>query len=197
MLAAAAGEGSSSIARREGVRTTTVGRWRTRFADKGLPGLQDEPRGGRPTEYGPQAEQRLLANPRWTAKRRRSARRRDKSDDDDALSIARVALREDPALPLVRPPADGPEEILAVLVAVREELLADATRIFKRIHAYLPLLEPDYRRLLPDRRAGGSTSRWPSRRWRRHRGCGARRAARGLRLGGGFVRERRDLVRLG
>ena len=61
VLAAAAGEGSSSIARREGVRTTTVSRWRTRFADKGLPGLQDEPRGGRPTEYGPRAEQRLLA----------------------------------------------------------------------------------------------------------------------------------------
>lgn len=89
-------------------------------------------------------------NPRWTAHGRRSARRRDKSDDDDALSIARVALREDPALPLVRPPADGPDELLAVLVAIREELLADATRIVNRIHAYLPLLEPDYKRLLPD-----------------------------------------------
>lgn len=32
VLAAAAGEGSSSIARREGVRTTTVSRWRMRFA---------------------------------------------------------------------------------------------------------------------------------------------------------------------
>ena len=89
-------------------------------------------------------------NPRWTAQGRRAARRRDKSDDDDALSIARVALREDPPLPLVSPPADGPEERLAVLVAVREELLADATRIVNRIHAYLPLLEPDYKRLLPD-----------------------------------------------
>jgi transposase len=89
-------------------------------------------------------------NPRWTAQGRRSARRRDKSDDDDALSIARVALREDPALPLVRPPTDGPEELLAVLVAAREELLVDATRIGNRIHAYLPLLEPDYKRLLPD-----------------------------------------------
>ncbi len=89
-------------------------------------------------------------NPRWTAHARRSARRRDKSDDDDALAIARVALREDPALPLVRPPADGPEELLGVLVAVREELLADATRIANRIHAYLPLLEPDYKHLLPD-----------------------------------------------
>ena len=90
-------------------------------------------------------------NPRWTAQGRRSARRRDKSDDDDdALSIARVALREDPALPLVSPPADGPEELLAVLVAVREEFLVDATRLVNRIHAYLPLLEPDYKHLLPD-----------------------------------------------
>ncbi len=89
-------------------------------------------------------------NPRWTAEGRRSARRRDKSDDDDALSIARVALREDPALPRVAAPTDGPEELLAVLVAVREELLVDATRLVNRIHAYLPFLEPDYKRLLPD-----------------------------------------------
>lgn len=61
VLAAAAGEGSTSIARREGVRTTTVSTWRTRFAAKGLPALQDEPRRGRPTEYGPEAEQRILA----------------------------------------------------------------------------------------------------------------------------------------
>jgi len=44
VLAAAAGEGSTNIARREGVRVDTVSTWRTRFAEKGLPGLQDEPR---------------------------------------------------------------------------------------------------------------------------------------------------------
>ncbi|MPZ22508.1 MAG: helix-turn-helix domain-containing protein [Dehalococcoidia bacterium] len=42
MLAAAGGEGSASIARREGVRLNTVSTWRRRFADKGLAGLQDE-----------------------------------------------------------------------------------------------------------------------------------------------------------
>lgn len=61
VLAAAAGEGSTSIARREGVRVTTVSTWRKRFADKGLPGLQDEGRAGRPMTYGPEAEQRILA----------------------------------------------------------------------------------------------------------------------------------------
>jgi len=61
VLAAAAGEGSTSIARREGVRVNTVSTWRTRFAEKGLPGLQDEPRTGRPLAYGVEAERRILA----------------------------------------------------------------------------------------------------------------------------------------
>jgi len=61
VLAAAAGEGSVSIARREGVRVTTVSTWRTRFAAKGTPGLIDEPRAGRPAVYGPETEARVLA----------------------------------------------------------------------------------------------------------------------------------------
>jgi len=61
VLAAAADEGSASIARREGVRINTVSTWRTRFAARGLAGLEDEPRAGRPTVYGPEAEARVLA----------------------------------------------------------------------------------------------------------------------------------------
>jgi transposase len=61
VLAAAAGEGSASIARREGVRINTVSTWRTRFAAKGLAGLEDERRSGRPTVYGPETEARVLA----------------------------------------------------------------------------------------------------------------------------------------
>ena len=61
VLAAAAGEGSSSIARREGVRVNTVSTWRMRFAAKGMSGLQDQSRAGRPNEYGPEAEERILA----------------------------------------------------------------------------------------------------------------------------------------
>lgn len=61
IVAAAGGEGSASIARREGVRLTTVSTWRKRFAEQGLAGLQDERRSGRPEIYGSAAEQRILA----------------------------------------------------------------------------------------------------------------------------------------
>jgi transposase len=61
ILAAAAGEGTASIARREGVRLNTVSTWRVRFAEKGMPGLEDEPRRGRPTVCGAAAERRILA----------------------------------------------------------------------------------------------------------------------------------------
>jgi len=61
ILAAAAGEGSASIARRESVRLNTVSTWRTRFAEKGITGLADQRRSGRPPVYGPETEQRVLA----------------------------------------------------------------------------------------------------------------------------------------
>jgi transposase len=61
VLAAAAGEGSASIARREAVRLNTVSTWRSRFADSGIAGLRDQQRAGRPRQYGAEAEQRLLA----------------------------------------------------------------------------------------------------------------------------------------
>jgi transposase len=61
VLAAAEGEGSVSIARREGVRVNTVSTWRTRFAVKGIAGLVDEQRAGRPVVYGPETESRVLA----------------------------------------------------------------------------------------------------------------------------------------
>ena len=61
ILAAATGEGSASIARREGVRLTTISTWRVRFARAGLAALQDERRSGRPRRYATDAEQRILA----------------------------------------------------------------------------------------------------------------------------------------
>lgn len=61
ILAAADGEGSASIARRERVRPTTVSTWRVRFAEGGLTALQDERRSGRPRQYDEGAEQRVLA----------------------------------------------------------------------------------------------------------------------------------------
>jgi transposase len=48
VLSAAAGEGTSSIARRLGVSRPTVIQWRDRYAADGLEGLRDAPRSGRP-----------------------------------------------------------------------------------------------------------------------------------------------------
>jgi transposase len=48
VLAAAGGEPSKEIAARLGCNPNTVGRWRGRFAERGLDGLHDEPRPGKP-----------------------------------------------------------------------------------------------------------------------------------------------------
>src|SRR5712691_5105245 len=48
VLAAAAGETNTAIAGRLGCNPSTVGKWRRRFAERRLEGLQDEPRPGKP-----------------------------------------------------------------------------------------------------------------------------------------------------
>src|SRR5260370_17075978 len=77
VLAAAAGTPTGSIARRHGVRAATVSKWRTRFAARGLVGLQDAPRPGRARRYDAEIERRVLAaldqkppagRARWTAR---------------------------------------------------------------------------------------------------------------------------------
>jgi len=52
VLAAAEGEANGEIASRLGCHATTVGKWRRRFAERGLDGLQDEPRPGKPRTIG-------------------------------------------------------------------------------------------------------------------------------------------------
>ncbi len=61
VLAAARGEATLSIARREKVRSATVSKWRGRCARLGLSGLQDAPRPGAVRRYDESTERRILA----------------------------------------------------------------------------------------------------------------------------------------
>jgi len=51
VLAAADGQPSAVIARRLGITVDTVRKWRSRFAGRGLDGLADLPRSGRPRVF--------------------------------------------------------------------------------------------------------------------------------------------------
>lgn len=61
ILAAAEGQATQDIAAALGQRPATVSKWRLRFAQGGIAALQDEPRPGRPAQYGEQHELRVLA----------------------------------------------------------------------------------------------------------------------------------------
>jgi transposase len=60
VLAAAEGEQSKDIAARLGCSSSTVGKWRGRFAERGLDGLHDEPRPGKPRSIGDQDVERVI-----------------------------------------------------------------------------------------------------------------------------------------
>lgn len=77
-----------------------------------------------------------------TADGRRSSRRRGKDDEIDAITIARVAMRE-PDLP--RLTIEQLDADLKLLVDARDQLVAEATRVRNRLHALLLVLAPGYR----------------------------------------------------
>ena len=52
VLAAAEGQANQQIASALGLPQVTVGKWRRSFAQRGLEGLQDAPRSGRPVKHG-------------------------------------------------------------------------------------------------------------------------------------------------
>src|SRR6059058_5564440 len=60
VLAAADGEQSKDIATRLGCSTQTVGRWRGRFAARGIDGLHDEPRPGQPRKLSDKNVERVI-----------------------------------------------------------------------------------------------------------------------------------------
>ena len=77
-----------------------------------------------------------------TAQGRKASRRRGKDDEGDAITIARVALRE-PDLP--RLTEHHLDADLKLLVDARDQLVAEATRVRNRLHALLLAAAPGYR----------------------------------------------------
>src|ERR1035437_9736882 len=61
ILAAAEGVTNVAIAAELGISVPTVGLWRTRFRERGLAGLADGHRTGRPATYGREIRERVLA----------------------------------------------------------------------------------------------------------------------------------------
>ena len=60
VLACLQGKRNDEVAREVGVRPNTVGLWRQRFSARGLQGLRDEPRTGKPAKYGAALRVRVL-----------------------------------------------------------------------------------------------------------------------------------------
>jgi transposase len=61
VLLAAEGRSTRSIAQEVGVQPRIVSKWRHRFADHGLAGLEDSPRAPKPRIYGQATNKRILA----------------------------------------------------------------------------------------------------------------------------------------
>lgn len=61
VLACLQGKRNAEVAHDIGVRPNTVGQWRRRFAERGMAGLRDAPRPGKPAKYGVELRDQLLA----------------------------------------------------------------------------------------------------------------------------------------
>jgi len=61
VLMGADGADNPEIARALSIHKNTVSRWRVRFAEQGIDGLDDAPRPGRPLIYGQDSDSRILA----------------------------------------------------------------------------------------------------------------------------------------
>jgi transposase len=61
VLACLRGKRNDEIAREMSLLPNTVGQWRQRFAARGLAGMRDAPRSGKPAKYGVELRDRILA----------------------------------------------------------------------------------------------------------------------------------------
>ena len=60
ILLSAKGLSVDEVQRRTGMRTSTIHKWRRRYKDHGLAGLDDLPRSGQPTKITPEVAERIL-----------------------------------------------------------------------------------------------------------------------------------------
>ena len=52
---------NDDVSQKLSIRPNTVGVWRKRFSEQGIPGLRDQPRSGKPATYGPELKSRRLS----------------------------------------------------------------------------------------------------------------------------------------
>ena len=117
--------------------------WAARIAPGARVGLEGS------SSYGAAAARALDAAgldvrevpPHLSRHERSRTRRAGKSDPGDALAIARVTAREQELPPIRRV---DPTTELALLLAAREDLVGEATRVRNRLHADLVVLVPGY-----------------------------------------------------
>ena len=121
----------------------SLGAWARRVAPGAVLGFEGS------STFGAAAARTLAAigfavrevPPHLSRRERVRTRRAGKSDPGDALAIARVTARE-PDLPPVR--GIDPTTELRLLLAARDDLVAEATRVRNRLHADLIVLVPGY-----------------------------------------------------
>jgi transposase len=132
-------------------------------------------------------------NARWTAAGRRRARTMAKSDGLDAHAVALVVWREAGTLPPVA--ADDETGVLDLLVAERDGVVIETTRLRNQLHQLLLQLDPDYRTRIPSLktqkglRAVATYATDDARPLQVHRAAAVRRLARRLQLLVGQARE--------
>lgn len=134
-------------------------------------------------------------NARWTAAGRRRARTPGKGDGLDARAVALVVRREGGNLPPVT--ADDETGVMDLLVAEREGLVAESTRLRNQLHQLLLQLDPGYRAHIPSRktqqglRAVATDASTAPRPLQQQRAAAVRRLAQRLQL---LVEQARELA---
>lgn len=85
----------------------------------------------------------LEVSPNLTHRQRRHSKAAAKSDENDALAVARIALQEREALPVVGIDDDSMQ--VRLLVEQRDNLVGEQTRFINQLHRHLTEVDPQYK----------------------------------------------------